>query len=96
MKPGDIVVCINDQFNPTAFEKIPNKPKKGNYYYIREIREYLNDKIGVYLEEITNPKIYHNILGYVEPSFDINRFNKLDDLPEMEAIMEQIEELQEI
>ena len=97
MKSGDIVVCINDVFLQPASEKIHHKPKKGNYYCIRgEIIEFPNGRIGIYLEEILNPEIFHPLLGFIEPSFDINRFSKLDELPEMEEIMEQIEELQEI
>ena len=75
MKINDIVVCVNDNFPPESFQFINNFPKKKNYYTVREIVEYNNGKIGLLLEEITNP-ILPNL--NVEPTFNISRFKILD------------------
>ena len=75
MKINDIVECVNDNFPPESFQFINNFPKKKNYYTVREIVEYNNGKIGLLLEEITNP-ILPNL--NVEPTFNISRFKILD------------------
>jgi hypothetical protein len=76
MKPGDIVVCINDIFDSKAIELIPNRPKKDKIYTIRNIIKYpITNKVGVLVEEITNEPILHpNMSGLFEPTFDITRF----------------------
>ena len=86
MKVNDIVECVNENFPPESFQFINNFPKKKNYYTVREIVEYNNGKIGLLLEEITNP-ILPNL--NVEPTFNISRF-KILDIPEY--ITELIEE----
>lgn len=92
MKPGDIVVCINDKFPPEQAIRIPNKPKQDRSYIIRKITYHQSKGlIGILLEEITNPLIPHPILGWIEPDFNIDRFRKIDDLPEIGEIMEEVE-----
>ena len=75
MKINDIVECINDNFPLESFLFINTFPKKKSYYTIREIVEYDSGKIGLLLEEITNP-LLPNLK--VEPTFNISRFKILD------------------
>ena len=75
MKVNDIVECVNDNFPPESFQFINNFPKKKSYYTVREIVEYNSGKVGLLLEEITNPILPN--LG-VEPTFNISRFKILD------------------
>jgi hypothetical protein len=90
MKINDIVECINDNFPPKSFQYINNFPKKRNYYTIRNIIEYNNGKVGLLLEELTNP-ILPNL--NIEPTFNIKRF-KILDIPE--SITKLIEEVTNI
>jgi hypothetical protein len=92
MKPGSLAVCINDLFSPVVIRIIPNRPKKGKIYTIRQLvtHEY-NGKTGLLLEEIVNePILLPNLEGMFEPSFDINRFVPLDSPIEIDEIVNEI------
>jgi hypothetical protein len=87
--PGSLALCINDTFHEKAIELIPNRPVKGKHYFIREIEEYYGaGKVGVRLEEISNPLIQfsHGVLK--EPSFDLERFSFEDDIDLTEVLEE--------
>lgn len=88
MDIGDVVTCINSTFHDYTLQITTQLPKKGNEYVIRDIIDY-EGRIGVLLEEITNPpvKIINN---YFEPSFLISRFRKLET-PELKEIEEELE-----
>jgi hypothetical protein len=92
MKIGDIVLCINDSFIPLVIRLIPNKPKKGKIYTVREIVTHgSNNKVGILLEEISNePILLPSIDGLFEPSFDINRFISLDIPMEINEIVNEL------
>jgi len=87
MKPGSLVECINDSFNPEQLIKIPNRPTQGQYYMIREIFDF-SGKIGVTLEEIINPKIPLSSGGWIEPSFNIERFKEVEGIPDIAILFE--------
>jgi hypothetical protein len=80
MKKGDFVVCINDHFSDLQREMIPNRPVKDQAYTVRDARQVFSGvqagRIGLLLEEITNPLVIHPILadGFIEPGFDSSRF----------------------
>lgn len=91
MQVGSLVECINGNFEPKQIELIPNRPKQGKIYTVRNIKQYPNNKIGLLLEEIVNdPVFYPDMSGVFEPTFNIERFR---ELPEMN-IDELIEELE--
>jgi hypothetical protein len=91
MQVGSLVECINGEFDIKQISLIPNLPKRGKIYTIREIKEYPNKKTGLLLEEISNPAM-DTTLGFLEPTFDIKRFK---ELPEVN-VEEMIEELFEM
>jgi hypothetical protein len=74
---GQKVKCIADKFDfgkyvPDEYHSII-LPKKGETYTIRRV--VITDfGIGLLLEEIENPEIYHVIGGNREPIFGSNRF----------------------
>ena len=79
--PGSLVKCINDSFHPESIRLIPNRPKKGTHYMVREIEEYYGEgKVGLRLEEIKNPHVRFSTGAIKEPSFDIDRFSSEDDI----------------
>jgi hypothetical protein len=87
MKVGSLVECINDVFlHPRAKTIIPNRPIKGRNYFIREIVDARNGEVGIYLEEIENPKP----LNGLEPTFKITRFKEIEGLDM--AVEELLEE----
>lgn len=77
MKKGDKVICIADKVifdkhTPREYRSI-ELPKKRKLYTIREVVK--NDYgTGIRLEEIKNPKIYHDQGGLQEPMFSTARF----------------------
>jgi hypothetical protein len=88
MKVGSLVECVNDVFPIEHHEYIPNRPKKGQHYFIRHVRER-NVIVGVLLEEISNPPVrFRN--GTHEPTFKAERFREIDGLDE--AVEELLEE----
>ncbi len=89
MKVGSFVECVNSSFIPEQIHLIPNRPTRGEYYTVREIEE-VKGKVGVRLEEIKNPLI-EGVSGRIfEPSFDISRFREIEDMPDIQALMDEI------
>jgi hypothetical protein len=93
MKPGDLVICINDKFDEVTAIRIPHKPKLNKVYEVRQIVEYPNqNRVGINLVEIVNPQI--PLSGrMIEPTFDIKRFQVIENIPAMEEIMMQVNEI---
>ena len=90
MKIGSYVVCVDDSFSAEQMSKLSRIPKKDDYYTIREIVEYPKyNRIGVRLEEISNPPIEMEG-GIHEPTFNIFRFAELDVPPSLEAEIENL------
>jgi hypothetical protein len=89
MKIGSFIECINGSFIPEQTAIIPNRPVIGNYYTVREIEE-VKDKIGLRLEEIANPNLTAPNGRIFEPSFDIERFREIEDIPDIQALLEEI------
>lgn len=96
------LICTNGKFSAEVLD-FYNKhgvstPVVDKMYTLREIIKTTNGKTGVRLEEIKNPKvpIVHKILNQnvmVEPSFDINRFCKLNgELLSSDEVRELIKE----
>lgn len=95
---GDQVLCINDTNWKTG---LPNYPKCGDLYTIRDIIEYSNSKsgptlhVGFLLEEVRNPIMAPFI---IETSFLAHRFIKFnpeeieDELLE-ELLVQQVEKM---
>jgi hypothetical protein len=87
--PGSLALCVNDSFLPESVRLIPNRPIKGQHYFIREVEEYYGaGKVGVRLEEIKNPNIRFSNGEIKEPSFDIDRFSFEDDVDLSEVLEE--------
>lgn len=90
MKIGSYVVCVDDSFSAEQMAKLSRIPKKDDYYTIREIVEYPKyNRIGVRLEEISNPEIEMDGKPH-EPSFSYFRFRELDLPPSLEAEIENM------
>ena len=89
MKIGALVECINDTWKQKTLETVPNLPIKGKYYIIRTANQYTHG-IGVTLEEVTNARTVQYQGQLLEPSFDIERFRELTDLPDIEALLEEV------
>ena len=88
---GSLALCVNDTFHPESMRLIPNRPHRGQHYFIREIEEYYGtDRVGVRLEEIQNPLVQFNNGAVKEPSFDIDRFSFEDDV-DLSEIMVEVE-----
>jgi len=90
MDIGDIVTCINSTFHDYTIEITNQLPKKGNEYMVREIINY-GSRVGLLLEEVINPPV-KIIDQYLEPSFLISRFRKLET-PPLEVIEEELENI---
>ena len=81
IKFGSRVVCINDLFSDEQIAMIPNRPVKDKQYTIDEVMITRRGK-AVTLVEIDNPPLNHPTgLGTFIPSFDINRFRNLEEVP---------------
>ena len=81
IKFGSRVVCINDLFSDEQIAMIPNRPVKDKQYTIDEVMITRRGK-AVTLVEIDNPPLTHPTgLGTFTPSFDINRFRSLEEVP---------------
>ena len=91
MEVGSLVECVNGSFDAKLIELIPNRPKQGKIYTIRNIKQYPSNKTGVLLEEIINePLVLPNLDGLFEPTFDINRFREVQEgnIEELTEILE--------
>lgn len=98
MNPGEIVICVNGYFNDQQRDLIPNRPETNREYTVREYVEHIGlnrSNKAIRLVEIVNPMINHHMgLGMIEPSFNIERFRKKEDLYiDKEEIEEQNLEL---
>ena len=89
MKVGALVECVNDTWKQKTIETVPNRPIKGKYYTIRTVDKFPHG-IGVTLEEITNARTVQYQGQLVEPNFDAERFRELTDLPDIEALLEEV------
>ena len=89
MKVGALVECINSTWKQETIETVPNRPVKGKYYTIREVFQFPHG-IGVTLEEISNPLTARYQGKSLEPNFDIERFRELEDIPDIEALLEEV------
>ena len=91
MQVGSLVECINGNFEPKQIELIPNRPKQGKIYTVRNIKQYPNNRVGLLLEEIVNdPILYPDMSGVFEPTFDINRFREVQE-GNIEELLEILE-----
>jgi hypothetical protein len=91
MDIGSLVECVNSSFEPKQIELIPNRPKQGKIYTIRQIKNYSSNKIGLLLEEILNdPLLLPGMEGVFEPTFNIERFRELPEI-NIEELIEEIE-----
>ena len=91
MEVGSLVECVNGSFDTKLIELIPNRPKQGKIYTVRNIKQYPSNKVGLLLEEIVNdPLILPNLDGLFEPTFDINRFREVQEgnIEELTEILE--------
>lgn len=95
IKEGDLVVCINDVFDPRSIEVIPNRPTKGTVYVVREMAFYdAHDKMGVMLVELRNPRIVKGLFGaLLEPSFNITRFAPANEVLDSISLVELEEQI---
>jgi hypothetical protein len=85
IKFGSRVVCINDSFSDEQVQMIPNRPSKDQQYTVDEVMITRRGK-AVTLVEIDNPPLVHPTgLGTFTPSFDINRFREVDQVPATEV-----------
>jgi len=76
------VICVDDKFHEISLRLIPNRPKEGGMYTIRDWTRLPNGKTAVWLREIGNPPIPHpSGEGTFEPSFDVRRFSTLSGEP---------------
>mgnify|MGYP003427596856 FL=1 len=79
IKPGHKVKFINDKFKDESsnpFKSIQlNKPIKGEIYTVRDVVE-TEYGVGLRLLEIINSKFYHDDVGWQEPTFSADRFEK--------------------
>ena len=89
MKVGALGECINSTWKQETIETVPNRPVRGKYYTIREVFQFPHG-VGVTLEEITNPLTARYQGKMLEPNFDIERFRELEDLPDIEALLEEV------
>ena len=81
---NDRVVCIDGSMQSHVVEELkkdcPNWIKKNEIYTIRAIID-LDFVIGVYLEEVHNPPKWFKVVNkFMEPTFRINRFRKIEEI----------------
>ncbi len=95
MKVGSIVECVGNDKELTKYEMIIYEhlikigcvyPEKNETYVIGGMME-ANGLVGIYLEEIINPKVF-TTMGLLEISFDITCFREL--LPPMQKEIEEL------
>lgn len=90
MKFGTSVICINDSFTEEQKALIPNRPVKDAQYHIDEVLITRRGR-AVTLVEIDNPPLPHpSGLGTFIPSFDVNRFAEVADMPVEKEEAEQM------
>lgn len=88
MKVGSIVECINNSTIPTLAIQIGYKiPKLATAYTIRDFYTYPKG-LGIYLEEIINPRVYTTI-GIHEIAYSIKNFRELQLPDDIQEIIKQ-------
>lgn len=90
MKIGSLIQCVDDTFDSNRIHHIPNRPKRGHNYMIRDISTNNNGGIGLRLEEIINPLMHTSDGHVIEPKFKRCRFREYDGLDSL--VEEMIEE----
>jgi len=90
MKVGSLIQCVDDVFDPNRIQHIPNRPKRGHNYMVRDIIETAQSSVGLRLEEIANPPMTLTDGRVLEPTFKIDRFREYDGLDSM--VEELVEE----
>ena len=93
---GDKVVCI-EAFIGSHIEYAKTQGKHVTYPVLNGIYtvRFQNNKIGVLLEEITNPKLRWKD-GFAELGFTPKKFVKLSDLTEMEELLQEAKQILEM
>ena len=82
IKFGTKVVCINDTFSEEQKSMIPKRPVRDHHYTIDEVMVTRRGR-AVTLVELDNPPLVHpSGGGTFLPSFDINRFRELEEVPQ--------------
>jgi hypothetical protein len=77
-KPGQKVVCVNDNMNSETSQYTPCKPRKGRIYTVRDtLTQPHIEGYGVYLEELLNPSIIWSDGDEKEWPFKSERFRLL-------------------
>ena len=91
-KPGQKVVCIDGDFS-LLLEKVPSTkqvPQEDKIYTVRTVIWLPPvQKYGLLLEEIRNPMIWTEQLGYIETTFNEKRFAPAEDKEAMETTLEE-------
>ena len=75
---GELVVCVDDRFTPTAFEMCLQLPRKGEVYTIRAVivaQHHRRHRTGGQLVELVTPIQHPPWNG--EPGFIASRFKPL-------------------
>lgn len=91
IKFGTRVVCTNDVFTEEQKAMIPSRPVLDQHYTVDEVLITRRGK-AVTLVELDNPSLPHPTgLGIFVPSFDVNRFRELNEMPE-EVVKEALQE----
>lgn len=101
MKPGSIIVCIDDTgWDEHVYKDFPCLPVKNRQYTVRRIIPHFIDPSipdGVALEEIRGNwdlfKTYYGTIVYEEYHFRMNRFKEVE---EAKSIKEEELELVQI
>ena len=82
IKPGDLVVCVDDHWSAETLQCIPNRPVVGYVYGVRELvppDEY-DIHWGLKLDEVVNRPIKHLFSARIyEDSFLTSRFRPVND-----------------
>lgn len=96
-KPGDKVICVDDDFRKLLKQQPHVKcPIKNQPYTVRQVIWIPSVKrYGLLLVEIKNIISFDPQIGAYEPSFDERRFVKPDELEDMEKLSEEISSILE-
>lgn len=97
--PGDVVVCINDNFHPKAETCFFFLPIKDEQYVVRDVivHDFIGqpNDIGITLEGFINPDMWFEYKGVkhtFEANYSITRFRKIQDAPAQEIQEETSEQ----
>jgi hypothetical protein len=94
--PGDVVVCINDNFHPKAETCFRFLPIKDEQYVVRDVivHDFIGqpNDVGITLDGFVNPNMHFDYKGLrhtFEANYSITRFRKIQDAPVQEKIHEE-------